>query len=138
MNHQCCFEEKRHSPPIGKAGLGCRPRAQMATIGAWLFASSAVVGHSLDEEESRLHFSPNRPHIRGEQKKSELLLAQFNPASASTYKPTTARADELAAPTQAHVFDRFAPLVRTRWDDRYLFVESDGLPARWTVIRFWG
>ncbi len=32
------------------------------------------------------------------------------------------------APAQAAPFDVFAPMVATRWDDRWLYVESDGLP----------
>lgn len=31
-------------------------------------------------------------------------------------------------PVQAEIFDKFAPAVKTRWDDRWLYVESDGLP----------
>lgn len=30
-------------------------------------------------------------------------------------------------PAQAASFDAFAPFVKTRWDDRYLYVESDGM-----------
>lgn len=32
-------------------------------------------------------------------------------------------------PAQAEAFARFAPAVRVRWDERYLYVESNGLPA---------
>ena len=32
------------------------------------------------------------------------------------------------APSQAAAFNMFAPHVSTRWDDRWLYVESDGLP----------
>ncbi len=32
------------------------------------------------------------------------------------------------APAQASPFGAFAPFVSTRWDDRWLYVESDGLP----------
>ncbi len=32
------------------------------------------------------------------------------------------------APGQAAPFNAFAPFVSTRWDDRWLYVESDGLP----------
>lgn len=32
------------------------------------------------------------------------------------------------APQQAEPFEVFAPFVSTRWDDRWLYVESDGLP----------
>ncbi|MBU3665823.1 MAG: YHYH protein [Chthoniobacterales bacterium] len=33
------------------------------------------------------------------------------------------------APPQAASFAPFAPAVKVRWDDKFLFVESDGLPA---------
>ena len=31
-------------------------------------------------------------------------------------------------PMQATPFDAFAPFVKTRWDERWLYIESDGLP----------
>ncbi len=42
-----------------------------------------------------------------------------------------ARAEQAATavkPPQALSFERFAPFVKTRFDDRWLYVESDGLP----------
>ncbi|MFN9125248.1 MAG: YHYH protein, partial [bacterium] len=42
-----------------------------------------------------------------------------------------ARVEQAAAaakPAQAEIFDKFAPFVKTRFDDRWLYVESDGLP----------
>jgi phosphatidylethanolamine-binding protein (PEBP) family uncharacterized protein len=42
-----------------------------------------------------------------------------------------ARIEQAAAaakPAQAEIFDKFAPFVKTRFDDRWLYVESDGLP----------
>ena len=47
--------------------------------------------------------------------------AQPNPAA----KPTNA-----AKPPQAAIFDAFAPFVKTRADERWLYVESDGLPHK--------
>jgi phosphatidylethanolamine-binding protein (PEBP) family uncharacterized protein len=38
------------------------------------------------------------------------------------------QATTAAKPAQAEVFDKFAPFVKTRFDDRWLYVESDGLP----------
>lgn len=35
---------------------------------------------------------------------------------------------ESNTPPQAAPFNAFAPFVKTRWDERWLFVESDGLP----------
>ena len=37
--------------------------------------------------------------------------------------------DAVKRPPQAAVFAAFAPRVRVRWDERFLFVESNGLPA---------
>ncbi|MFM1804282.1 MAG: hypothetical protein RL136_1161 [Planctomycetota bacterium] len=37
-------------------------------------------------------------------------------------------AADAAKPPQAAVFDAFAPFVKTRFDERWLYVESDGLP----------
>ena len=34
-----------------------------------------------------------------------------------------------AKPKAAAAFDAFAPKVKTRWDERYLYVESDGIPS---------
>lgn len=34
-----------------------------------------------------------------------------------------------AKPAAAAAFDAFAPKVKTRWDERYLYVESDGIPS---------
>jgi phosphatidylethanolamine-binding protein (PEBP) family uncharacterized protein len=45
--------------------------------------------------------------------------------------PVQVKADgkgEAAKPAQAEMFDLFGPFVRTRWDERWLYVESDGLP----------
>lgn len=47
--------------------------------------------------------------------------AQPNPAA----QPTDA-----AKPPQAAIFDAFAPFVKTRADERWLYVESDGLPHK--------
>ncbi len=44
--------------------------------------------------------------------------------------PTAPNSKDAAAPkpSQAAPFDLFAPFVKTRWDDRWLYIESDGLP----------
>lgn len=38
-------------------------------------------------------------------------------------------AASLKRPLQATIFELFAPRVSVRWDDRYLYIESNGLPA---------
>ena len=47
-------------------------------------------------------------------------LSQPEQAKPAPAKPGT--------PAQAAPFNAFAPFVSTRWDDRWLYVESDGLP----------
>ncbi|MFO0203045.1 MAG: YHYH protein, partial [Alphaproteobacteria bacterium] len=47
-------------------------------------------------------------------------LFQPIPATQPSAKPGT--------PLQAGPFNAFAPFVKTRWDERWLYVESDGLP----------
>lgn len=39
-----------------------------------------------------------------------------------------------SAPPQAAAFAKFAPEVKTRWDDKYLYVESRGLPAHGMMV----
>ncbi len=56
------------------------------------------------------------------QRIAAVLTINEQPAHAS---PAIAAAPR---PAQAASFDLFAPFVKTRWDDRWLFIESDGLP----------
>jgi hypothetical protein len=51
---------------------------------------------------------------------NERLVAQV--AAKTKNEPT------IEPPPQAAPFNAFAPFVATRWDERWLFVESDGLP----------
>ncbi len=48
------------------------------------------------------------------------------PASSVQPPPTVDAASK--APIQAAPFNVFAPFVSTRWDDRWLYIDSDGLP----------
>ena len=41
-----------------------------------------------------------------------------------------AQSTDAAKPPQAAIFDAFAPFVKTRADERWLYVESDGLPHK--------
>lgn len=62
------------------------------------------------------------------------LLAQSDGHSHSHKTPQQAAllgitAAPSAAPSQAASFALFSPIVKTRWDDKFLFIESNGLPA---------
>jgi hypothetical protein len=37
-------------------------------------------------------------------------------------------------PKQAEAFEKFAPRVKLRWDEKFLYVESNGLPAHNMMI----
>ena len=50
-------------------------------------------------------------------------MMSMAPAPFATPNPMT-----VAAPWQAAIFDKFGPFVKTRSDDTWLYVESDGLP----------
>ncbi|MEI7656689.1 MAG: YHYH protein [Phycisphaerae bacterium] len=53
----------------------------------------------------------------------QIVAAALQPAA--TKAPAKPAADR---PMQTIPFDSFAPFVKTRWDDRWLYIEGDGLP----------
>jgi len=57
----------------------------------------------------------------------EWFFAQAN--TGTTRARPIMQAAAAPRPVQASVFELFAPRVSVRWDERYLFVESNGLPA---------
>ncbi len=61
-----------------------------------------------------------------------LLVVVFSGFAARHYAQTN-------RPAAAAPFDAYAPKVRTRWDDKYLYVESTGIPdhALMSGIRTW-
>jgi phosphatidylethanolamine-binding protein (PEBP) family uncharacterized protein len=62
--------------------------------------------------------------LSGAQLKADTVLLAQSPAPASSAVATKKPANIMATPFQA-----FAPKVKTRTDDRFLYVESDGMPA---------
>jgi phosphatidylethanolamine-binding protein (PEBP) family uncharacterized protein len=61
----------------------------------------------------------------------EILAVKELPLLFAQVDQNNARPDRAATPDMARAFEAFVKLkaVRTRWDDRYLYVESNGLPA---------
>ncbi|MEI6871223.1 MAG: hypothetical protein WCL08_02980, partial [Verrucomicrobiota bacterium] len=55
-----------------------------------------------------------------------MQLAQVGPTPAAKASTTGSGSNR---PAQAAVFESFSPKVSVRWDDRFLYVESHGLPA---------
>ena len=56
----------------------------------------------------------------------EILLAQNVPQNRTQIGERSVRTNR---PAQAAVFEAFAPKVSVRWDEKFLFIESNGLPA---------
>jgi hypothetical protein len=92
-----------HLPPLLTAVL-------LASFGGL----TPALGHDLATGEEHGHYDWSV-------KPPEFFLAQ---ATAPQNRPRAA-----AQPLQAAPFLAFAPRVKVRWDERFLFVESNGLPA---------
>ena len=88
--------------------------------------AGAVFAHDLASGDPHPHYdwSVNPPEaVRA----PEWFFAQLDTPPA---KPAPRPAgDAVKRPPQAAVFAAFAPRVNVRWDARFLFVESNGLPA---------
>ena len=61
----------------------------------------------------------------------EILLAQNAPQNRATVGQRAVRTNR---PAQAAPFEAFAPKVSVRWDEKFLFVESNGLPAHKMMV----
>jgi phosphatidylethanolamine-binding protein (PEBP) family uncharacterized protein len=109
-----------------------RMNAKLPPFAVVLLASLAVVtsalGHDLasGEEHPQYDASVKPP---GADPFAVWLLAQAEDRTpASTRKQLTNR------PVQAAAFEAFAPRVSVRWNERFLFIEGNGLPAHPMMI----
>jgi phosphatidylethanolamine-binding protein (PEBP) family uncharacterized protein len=95
----------------------------LLTLAGSLMPLSLALGHDLTTGETHGHydFSVKPPGASGE---PVWFLAQANTTQRSRSTTATNR-----APAQAAAFEKFAPAVKVRWDERFLFIESNGLPA---------
>jgi phosphatidylethanolamine-binding protein (PEBP) family uncharacterized protein len=92
----------------------------LTTLGFSLGLSELAVGHDLASDDPH-------PHYDRSVKPPELLFAQATVPQ--NRAGTGARAVRTNRPAQAVPFEAFAPKVSVRWDERFLYVESNGLPA---------
>ncbi|MBL9209021.1 MAG: YHYH protein [Opitutaceae bacterium] len=91
---------------------------------------SPVHGHTLTGDPAHAHYDWSvRPP---ETVAPAWRVAQARPVAAAVQ----ARSAEptLAAPAAARAFAAFAPRVQLRWDDRFLYVESNGLPTHGMMV----
>jgi phosphatidylethanolamine-binding protein (PEBP) family uncharacterized protein len=94
---------------------------------AWLIGSALASAHDLatGEEHGHYDFSVKPPGANGG---PAWFLAQADIAPRDR-APTASTPSRSNQPAQAAAFEVFTPQVNVRWDERFLFVESNGLPA---------
>ncbi len=100
----------------------------LATVGCSLHFAGIILGHDLAGGGDHPHydFSVKPPGADGQ---PVWFLAQADagaPRHPVAAGGAAARGDR---PAQAAAFEAFAPGVKLRWDERWLFVESNGMPA---------
>ncbi len=71
------------------------------------------------------------PHYDRSVKPPEIILAQAAPQNRVQVGDRMVRTNK---PAQAASFEAFAPAVALRWDEQFLFVESNGLPAHKMMV----
>ncbi len=91
-------------------------------VWAWLGGSAPVAAHDLATGEVHGHydFTVKPP---GADAAPGWFVAQ------AAVNPRYRAQGQGGRPGQAAAFEKFAPSVQVRWDERWLFVESNGLPA---------
>jgi hypothetical protein len=81
-----------------------------------------------------------RAHIIGDPEHdaaARRFAREFSPVHVALWVPAAHAAlasRDTAAPNAAAIFVPFAPAVRVRWDEQFLFVESDSMPAHRLMV----
>ncbi|MFO0829428.1 MAG: metallophosphoesterase [Phycisphaerales bacterium] len=117
-------------------------RTGSSVVGSFLFARSGKIGlETPDGDVVTMALDDLAPTDRAEAERRIAGIRALNEERVATALEQAAAG--AAAPPQAAIFERFAPFVRTRFDDRWLYVESDGMahePLPFTMmvgIRNW-
>ncbi len=109
-----------------------KPLPLLAAAGLSLRFAGMACGHDLAGGGDHPHddFSVQPPGANGE---PGWFLAQADTETAR--RPAAVGATTSGKrPVQAAAFAAFAPQVSVRWDERFLFVESNGLPAHGMMV----
>ena len=110
------------------------------SLGLCLLAGFSVFSKAHDSTTSltHSHLDPLPNHNEG-LLRPEWFLAQSGqngtvrptfPPGQTVQSPSTT----MQKPRTAYVFDRFAPRVVTRWDNQFLYVENNGMPAHSMMV----
>ena len=106
-------------------------RRILTVMGAVALLTRTAAAHDLTGD-------PAHPHYDGSVRPPEtaapawFLLAQVDPRKNRAHAVSQAARPQ--PPVQAAVFEAFAPRVKVRWDDSFLYVESGGLPAHGMMV----
>ena len=99
----------------------------VAVIGSGLYALPVSAHEIGDEDNPHPHYDST---IKPPQVKSDFSLAKR-----LAQLPRNTEGVQLKnAPSLAAMFAPFSPDVRVRWDERFLYIESDGMPAHRMMV----
>jgi hypothetical protein len=98
-----------------------------ATLAGVLGSCSSLSAHDLTSGEEHPHFDASA-RCTGAAAGPAPLFAQAAAGAPSASVPGGA-ISRSSRPAQAAGFDKFSPRVNVRWDERFLYIESNGLPA---------
>ncbi|MGB8167185.1 MAG: YHYH protein, partial [Chthoniobacteraceae bacterium] len=101
----------------------------LPALGFSLVFAQVAVGHDLgngDAAHPHYDWSVKPPEIA---RAPEWFLAQASPPPAARTNPAEPSAAGSSMPTTARAFIAFSDKLKLRWDERFLSVEGNGLPA---------
>lgn len=91
-----------------------------------ILTAAAALAHDSKTGEAHTHYDRST-------KPPELIFAQA-PASPRTLPVRSINPTVEKQPAQVAAFEKFAPAVNVRWDQKFLFVESNGMPAHKLMV----
>src|SRR5512140_619438 len=115
-----------------KTPLRCRLARCAASAGAIAWSLGGIVSPSALAHN--LTGDPDHPHYDWSVKPPETVAPAWRIAQAGTPQPSAATPSRSNRPEQAAAFQAFAPRVNLRWDNAFLYVESNGLPAHGMMV----
>jgi len=96
------------------------PHITALALIVWFIGAASGRGHDSTTGEEHAHYDWSV-------KPPQFFLAQADAGARNRVQSgAPARSNR---PAQAAAFEKFAPAVKVRWDERFLFVEGNGLPA---------
>lgn len=125
---QAGHHDDSHRPPdAASMRTWTNARTGEAVRGAFLAAKAGFV--SIERENGDVVSFEIEALTPADREVAAAGIARVAAINASATSPPSGNpAPVPGKPPQAAPFDFFAPFVKTRWDERWLYIESDGLP----------